>query len=86
MMFFESMDVVIQHQGGCHNKEQMEMGKEGLLEEDHLMMEINLGGMETISGEKEEYLLVAIRAAWEAAILTRQQNQRTQEDLTEDGH
>jgi hypothetical protein len=64
----------------------MEMGKEGLMEEDHWMMEVNLGDLETTSGEQEKYWLVAIRAAWEAAILTRQQNQRTQEDLTGDGH
>jgi hypothetical protein len=44
-------------------KEQMEWGKEGLLEEDHWMMEVNLGNMETTSGEQEEYWLLAIRAA-----------------------
>ncbi len=58
-------------------EEQMEMGKKGLLKEDHWMMEVNLGDLETTSGEQEEYWLVAIRAAREAAILTRQQNQRT---------
>ncbi len=64
----------------------MELGKEGLLEEDHWMMKVNFGDLETTSGEQEEYWLVAIRAAWEAAILTRQQNQQTSEDLTGDRH
>jgi hypothetical protein len=54
---------------------QMELGKAGLLEEDHCMVEVNLRDMETTSGEWEEYWLLAIRAAWEAAFLTRQQTQ-----------
>ena len=41
-------------------EEQMEMGMEGLLDEDLWMMEVNLGDMETTSGEQEEYWLVAI--------------------------
>jgi hypothetical protein len=36
------------------------------------MMELNLGDLENASVEQEEYWLVPIRAAWEAAILTRQ--------------
>jgi hypothetical protein len=44
-------------------EEQMEQGKAGLLEEDHWMMEVNQGDMETTSGEQEEYWLFAIRAA-----------------------
>jgi hypothetical protein len=33
----------------------------GLLEKDHLMVEVNLGDMEAASGEQEEYwLLIAI--------------------------
>ena len=35
------------------------------------MMEVNLKDLETTSGEQEEYWLVAIRAAREAATLTR---------------
>jgi hypothetical protein len=35
------------------------------------MMEVNLKDLETTSGEQEEYWLVAIRAAREAAMLTR---------------
>ncbi len=56
-------------------EEQMEMGTAGLLEEDHWMVEVNLGDMETSSGEREEYWLLAIQAAQEAALLTRQQTQ-----------
>ncbi len=58
----------------------MEMGTAGLLEEDHWMMEVNLGDMETSSGEQEEYWLLAIRAAREAATLTRQQTRQDQEE------
>jgi len=42
------------------------------LEEDHWMMEVNLGDMETTSGEQEEYWLLAIRATRVAAMLERQ--------------
>ena len=59
-------------------EEQMEMGTEGLLDEDLWMMEVNLGDMETTSGEQEEYWLIAIRAAREAARLTRQRTQLAQ--------
>jgi hypothetical protein len=41
-------------------EEQMELGKAGLLEEDHWMVEVNLGDMETTSGGWEEYWLLAI--------------------------
>jgi hypothetical protein len=39
---------------------QMELGMAGLLEEDHWMMEVNLGDIESTTGEQEEYWLVAI--------------------------
>ncbi len=67
-------------------EEQMEMGTNGLLDEDLWMMEVNLGDLETTSGEQEEYWLVAIRAAREAATLTRQRAQRTQRKHSRDGH
>jgi hypothetical protein len=38
----------------CKIEEHMEMGEEGLLKEDHWMMEMNLGDWETTSGEQEE--------------------------------
>jgi hypothetical protein len=64
---------------------QMELGTAGLLEEDHWMMEVNLGDMESNSGEQEEYWLVATKAAREAATLTRQQANQAQAELTADG-
>jgi hypothetical protein len=53
-------------------EEQMELGEVGLLEEDHWMMEVNLGDMETNTWEQEEYWLVAIKAARVAALLAEQ--------------
>ena len=55
----------------------MELGEAGLLEEDHWMMEVNLEDMENTSGEQEEYWLLAIKAVWVAATLTRRQDQTT---------
>ena len=63
----------------------MELGTAGLLEEDHWMMEVNLGDMESNSGEQEEYWLVAITATREAATLMRQQANQAQVGLTADG-
>jgi hypothetical protein len=59
-------------------KEQMELGEAGLLKDDHWMMEVNLGDIETTLGEQEEYWLVAIKAAQVAAMLVRQQTQTMQ--------
>ncbi len=67
-------------------KEQMELGPTGLLAEDQWMLEVNLGDMESSLGEKEEYWLLAIRAAREAAALTSQRTQRPQAEIPEDGH
>ena len=67
-------------------EEQMDMCINGLLDEDLWMMEVNLGDLETTLGEQEEYWLVAIRAAREAAMLTRQRAQRTQRERSWDGH
>jgi hypothetical protein len=50
---------------------QMELGEAGLLEEDNWMLEVNFGDLESTSGEQEQYWLVAIKATWEAAMLTR---------------
>jgi hypothetical protein len=52
-------------------EEQMELGGADLLEEDSWMLEVNLGDLESTSGEQEQYWLVAIKAAREAAMLTR---------------
>ena len=43
-----------------------ELGEEGLLEEDLYMLEVNLEDLETTSEERQEYWLLAIRAAREA--------------------
>ena len=52
--------------------EQLEMGGAGLLKEDQWMVEVNLGDLETTRGEQEECWLLAIKAAWTAASLTRE--------------
>ena len=67
-------------------EDQMELGPEGLLDEDQWMMEVNLGDPETSSGEQEEYWLLAIRAAREAATLTRQLTQHARAELMGEGH
>ncbi len=36
-------------------KEQMELGEADLLEEDNWMLEVNLGDLESTSGEQEQY-------------------------------
>jgi hypothetical protein len=48
---------------------QQEMGMEGLMEEDQYLAEVNLEDLEITSGERQEYWLVAIRAAREASRL-----------------
>ncbi len=53
----------------------MELGEAGLLEEDNWMLEVNLGDLESTSGEQEQYWLVAIKAAREAATLTQKNEQ-----------
>jgi hypothetical protein len=55
-------------------EEQMDQGGEGLLNEDQWLLEVNLGVMEESFREQEQYWLVAIKAAWEAALLTWQQD------------
>jgi hypothetical protein len=44
---------------------QMELGGEGLAEHDKWMLEVNLSEMDTSTGEKESYWLIAIRTARE---------------------
>ena len=45
------------------------MGGEELSEDDKYLLEINLEDMETTSGEKQEYWILAIQDAQEARIL-----------------
>ena len=59
-------------------EKQQELGVSGLLQEDKYLMEVNLEDLERTSGEREEYWLLAIRAARKASALrgdvwTRQQ-------------
>ncbi len=51
-------------------EKQMEMGGEGLAEHDKWMLEVNLGEMDTSTGEKESYWLLAIRTARQRHRLT----------------
>jgi hypothetical protein len=57
---------------------QQEMRTEDLLEEDQYLAEVNLEDLESTSGERQEYWLIAIRVAREASILQggRQPNSR----------
>ena len=67
-------------------EDQMVMGTKGLLDEDLWMMEVNLGDMETTSGEQEEYWLIVIQAARKAVTLTRQRAQQAQGERLWDAH
>ncbi len=46
-----------------------ELEYDGLLDEDQYLAEVNLDDLESSSGERQEYWLVAICAAWEACSL-----------------
>ena len=48
---------------------QLEEGTEDFLEEDQYLSEVNLEDLETSSGERQEYWLMAIKAAREASRL-----------------
>jgi hypothetical protein len=61
---------------------QQEMGMEGFMEEDQYLAEVNLEDLESTTGKRQEYWIVAICVAWEASILqgqhtTRQRHRRT---------
>ncbi len=53
-------------------KSQQEIGMEGLIEEDQYLAEVDLVDLESTTGERQEYWLVAIRAARETSILQEQ--------------
>jgi hypothetical protein len=46
-------------------EDELELGGEGLAEEDLYLLEINLDDLETTSGELQAYWLISIRAARE---------------------
>jgi len=60
-------------------RQQLELGEEGLSEEDQYLLEINLSNMEGTAGKKEEYWLLAIRAARIAKQLRDEAAQQRQE-------
>jgi hypothetical protein len=52
---------------------QWDLGDDGLLEEDKYLVEVNLGDMETTSGECQHYWLLAIKTVWKTKLLCVQQ-------------
>ena len=62
-------------------EDQIELGGEGLAEEDHYLLEINLDLLDTSTGEEQAYWLIALRAArmW-------QQIQRERHGSDSDSH
>lgn len=58
-------------------EDQIELGDEGLAEDDKWILEINLEDLESTSGEIQEYWLLAILAAREACALRTQQTVHT---------
>jgi hypothetical protein len=57
---------------------QLELGGDGLREEDKWMMEVNLGDLSDGTGERECYWLLAIQAAREHRRLTEQRQHQQQ--------
>jgi hypothetical protein len=55
---------------------QRDLGDAGLLEEDKYLVEVNLGDMETTSGEPQHYWLLAIQTARKAKLLREQQERQ----------
>ena len=64
-------------------EKQQELGTEGLAEADKYLMESNLDDLETTSGEKQEYWLLAIRAARMATTLPADNSARIATTATE---
>lgn len=72
---------------------QQALGLQDLQEEDQYLLEINLEDLEHTSGERQEYWLLAIKAARKACILVQEQEDIESEDehserdgFSEDGH
>ncbi len=55
---------------------QRDLGDAGLLEEDKYLAKVNLGDMETTSGERQQYWLLAIQTVWKAKLLREQQERQ----------
>ena len=54
---------------------QWDLGDAGLLDEDKYLVEVNLGDLETTSGECQHYWLLAIKTARKAKLLQEQHGQ-----------
>jgi hypothetical protein len=55
-------------------EEQMELGEEGLAEEDRFLLEINLDELDNSTGEDQTYWLLSLQAARDARLLQQQNN------------
>ncbi len=67
-------------------EEEIDKGWNDLMEEDDSLAEVNLEDLESTNGERQEYWLVAIRAAWEASRLRGGWQQQGGQPTTWDGH
>jgi hypothetical protein len=61
-------------------EEQMELGEEGLAEEDRFLLEINLDDLDNSTGEDQTYWLLSRQAARDARQLLLQQNNMATRD------
>jgi hypothetical protein len=61
-------------------EEQMELGEEGLAEEDRFLLEINLDDLDNSTGEDQTYWLLSLQAARDARQLLLQQNNMATRD------
>ena len=67
-------------------EDEQEQGFDGLLEEDQYLEEVKLEDLENTSGERQEYWLVAMRAAREAGLLWGGTQNRGRTMAARDGH
>jgi hypothetical protein len=69
-------------------KLQLELGATGLLQKDKYLMEINLEGLETTSGEHQEYWLLVVNTGRKAKLLQEQQQlaHNSQQDCEQMGN
>ena len=65
---------------------QIELGGEGLAEQDRYLLEINLDDLERSSGEDQYYWLIAIQAAREDRKLKAKEDRRTRRNGKRERH
>ena len=63
-------------------EDQLELGGEGLDEQDRYLLEINLEDLETTTGEDQTYWLLAIQAARESRLLRLAEDQEAAEQAS----